>query len=198
MNIRVECPDEEAKAAFERTISSVISDSPIKSAIKDIYVYTNPEEPVFILIINYSKPTWKVKLVDAVKMRSTKDGTIVTCENDKYFPGLMRVLWERFGRENTEQLSRYEVMVRGEIHEDVLNSVIFDPEKELAKGLIDVIIRIVPEGFRIRKYIWKEEAVIVISSEDPIKDEWVKMAMNMWEVGSFVHPTPVYRGSLQA
>jgi putative methanogenesis marker protein 17 len=63
----------------------------------------------------------------------------------------------------------------------VLNEVVYDPEKELMVGLMDVILRIVPEGFRVRRYIRKDDIIAVIASEDPIKNEWVEKALRLME-----------------
>ncbi|MCS7103709.1 MAG: methanogenesis marker 17 protein, partial [Candidatus Korarchaeum sp.] len=187
----IDCPDEEGKVAFERTLSTIVTESTVKSAIDYIHISIDPSEPLFILLIKYIEPRRIVKFSDVAMVKDTKDGKVVSCENDKYFPGLMRVLWEKFGRDSIEQLSRYEVMVRGELDSDVLESVVYDPMEDLMKGLVDVIFRIIPEGFRIRKYIWGEGKVVVIASEDTIMDEFVERAKSILRGNQDVHATTI-------
>ncbi|MDI9642093.1 MAG: methanogenesis marker 17 protein [Archaeoglobales archaeon] len=181
MRLVVESPDEEGRIAYERTINTVLSESTIKGFIKRLKVFADPKEPVFILIIQFARGGGVLKFSEVATLKFVREGAIVVCENDKFMPEVLRILWEKFGSEKVEQLSRYEIMVKGEIGEDILNTIIYDPEKELMVGLMDLILRIVPEGFRIRKYIRKEGLMALIASEDPIKNEWVEKALKMME-----------------
>jgi len=181
MRLVVESPDEEGKIAYERTINTVLTESTIRGMVKSVYAYGDPREPVFILIIHYARGGGLLRFSEVVNFKYTREGVIVVCENDKLMPEVLRILWEKFGKERVEQLSRYELMVRGEIGEDVLNAVVYEPEKELMVGLMDIILRIVPEGFRVRRYLRKEGVIAVIASEDPIKEEWVEKAEKLME-----------------
>lgn len=191
MRVVLECPDEEGRIAFERTLSTILSESTVKGAIKYIRVLVDPMEPLFILIIRYTKPRGAVKFSEATTVREVKDGTLILCENDKYFPGLMRVLWKKFGRDRVEQLSRYEVRVEGKVSSDLLESTIYDPSEDFLKGLIDVIFRIIPEGFRIRKYMWHEDSVTVIASENQVREEFFERARDMLRGDEYVHSSTI-------
>lgn len=181
MRLVVESPEEEGKIAYERTISTVLAESTIKGLIKSVYAYGDPKEPVFILIIHFARGGGVLRFSEAVTLKFVKEGVIVVCENDKLIPEVLRILWEKYGREKVEQLSRYEIMVKGEIGDDVLNAVVFDPEKDLIVSLMDIILRIIPEGFRVRRYIRGENVIAIIASEDPIKNEWVEKALRLLE-----------------
>lgn len=183
MRLVVESPDEEGRIAYERTINTVLTESTIRGSIKGVHVYADPREPVFILILYLAKSSGTLRFSDVVALKFVKDGVIAVCENDKFMPEVLRILWEKFGIERVEQLSRYEIMVRGEIDNEILNAIVYDPEKELMVGLMDVILRIIPEGFRIRRYIRKENVLAVIASEDPIKNDWIEKAKKMMEAG---------------
>lgn len=183
MRLVVNSPDEEGKMAYERTISTVLAESTIKGLIKSVYAYGDPKEPVFILIIHFARGGGVLKFSEVVTLKFARDGVIAVCENDKLIPEVLRILWEKYGREKVEQLSRYEIIVKGEINDDVLNAVVFDPEKELMVSLMDIILRIVPEGFRVRRYIRREGVIAIIASEDPIKKEWIEKALRLMEEG---------------
>ncbi|MEM1670950.1 MAG: methanogenesis marker 17 protein [Archaeoglobaceae archaeon] len=181
MRLVVESPDEEGRIAYERTINTVLSESTIRGSIKGVRVYADPKEPVFILILQLAKSSGVIKFSDAVALKFVKDGVIAVCENDKFMPEVLRILWEKFGNEKVEQLSRYEIMVKNGISDEILNAIVYDPEKELMAGLMDLILRIIPEGFRIRRYIRKDNLLAVIASEDPIKSDWIEKAIRMME-----------------
>jgi putative methanogenesis marker protein 17 len=181
MRLLVESPDEEGKMAYERTISTVLAESTIRGLVRNVYVYGDPREPVFILIIQFARGSGVLRFSEVVTIKSARDGVIVVCENERLMPEVLRILYEKYDREKVEQLGRYEIMVKGEIGEDVLNEVVYDPEKELIVGLMDVILRIMPEGFRVRRYIRRSDTIAVIASEDPIKNEWVEKTLRLME-----------------
>lgn len=181
MRLVVESPDEEGRIAYERTINTVLTESTIRGSIKGVHAYADPKESLFILILHLAKSKGVVRFSEVVTLKYVKEGVIAVCENDKFMPEVLRILWEKFGSEKVEQLSRYEIMVRGEIGNEILNAIVYDPEKELMVGLMDVILRIIPEGFRIRRYIRKENFFAVVASEDPIKNEWIEKAIKMME-----------------
>ncbi len=53
--------------------------------------------------------------------------------------------------------------------DDISSIIVYDPHEELKKNVIDALIRITPEGFRVRKHFISEHMLAFIASEDPIK-----------------------------
>ncbi|MDI9645412.1 MAG: methanogenesis marker 17 protein [Archaeoglobales archaeon] len=176
MRLVIESPDEEGKEAYYRTVSTILSESTVRGSIREFYIYADPKEPLVILAITFSKSGEVLKFSDVVTLKAAKEGVIAVCENDKLMPEVLRILWEKVGSDKVEQLSRYEVMVKENLSEEILNAVVYDPSKELMTGLIDIIVRTIPEGFRIRKYMQVEGKIVIVASEDLIKEEWIKMA----------------------
>lgn len=66
---------------------------------------------------------------------------------------------------------------------DVLRElVIEEPQQEVIDRLIDAIaLRIIPEGFRVRKHELSMSHVMFVASEDTLKPEWIKKARDMLE-----------------
>jgi len=56
---------------------------------------------------------------------------------------------------------------------------VYDPQEELKKNVIDALLRITPEGFRVRKHYIDARMLAFIASEDPIKPEWLDICRKL-------------------
>ena len=63
--------------------------------------------------------------------------------------------------------------------DDIASIVVYDPRDELKKAVIDALIRITPEGFRVRKHFISERMLAFIASEDPIRPEWIDICRRL-------------------
>jgi putative methanogenesis marker protein 17 len=61
----------------------------------------------------------------------------------------------------------------------IASIIVYDPQEELKKNVIDALIRITPEGFRVRKHFISEHMLAFIASEDPIKEEWMEICRHL-------------------
>ncbi|MCD5424896.1 MAG: methanogenesis marker 17 protein, partial [Methanosarcinaceae archaeon] len=59
------------------------------------------------------------------------------------------------------------------------NLKVYDPNKSLKKKIIEMAIRVAPEGFRVRYHSFKGEEFIFVATEEIMNDEWIKEARKM-------------------
>jgi hypothetical protein len=52
-------------------------------------------------------------------------------------------------------------------------------QKNVRRNITDCLLRVIPEGFRVRKQIVDNNTLAIIASEDPVKEGWVKKAVEM-------------------
>lgn len=52
-------------------------------------------------------------------------------------------------------------------------------QKNVRRNITDCFLRVIPEGFRVRKQIVDNNTLAIIASEDPVKEGWVKKAVKM-------------------
>jgi hypothetical protein len=52
-------------------------------------------------------------------------------------------------------------------------------QKNVRRNITDCLLRVIPEGFRVRKQIVDNNTLAIIASEDPVKEGWVKKAVKM-------------------
>jgi putative methanogenesis marker protein 17 len=65
--------------------------------------------------------------------------------------------------------------------EDIPDIIVFEPIEELKRKIIDSIRRVAPEGYRIIKHDITNKYILLIASEEPIKDEWLEKGQTLVE-----------------
>ncbi|HTX43601.1 MAG TPA: methanogenesis marker 17 protein [Methanocella sp.] len=175
----VESEDKEGAAKYREVISDILSDLNLVRAIGRLKVYIDPKAPVFIIVGIFRPGLAKLTLGDVADISSVTEGLLVSVREELYASKALGKLWAKYGRENIIQTDRAAaiVPVKGDFArqmDDVSAIVVYDPREELKKNVIDALLRITPEGFRVRKHFIDEHMLAFIASEDPIKPEWME------------------------
>jgi len=93
---------------------------------------------------------------------------------------LLNKLWSKYGKENLEQPDKKIIIVKNRSLKEldiIRELVIEEPQQEVLDRLIDAIaLRIIPEGFRVRKHELSMSHVLFVASEDTLKPEWIAKA----------------------
>jgi hypothetical protein len=58
---------------------------------------------------------------------------------------------------------------------------VYDPQEDMKKNVIEALLRITPEGFRVRKHNITQRSLSFIASEDPIKPEWLAKCRSIYD-----------------
>jgi len=178
----VESTDTEGAKVYEMIIKQIFQDLQLSPSVKDIRVFVDPEEVVFILAIKMDKTSNFTTLSDVTSIEYDKetDKTIIRVKDENYLPNILKKLWLEKGRANVHQPDRFSFVLEGK--EDNLNHlVIDDPYENLKKRVYDAIFRIIPEGFRIIRDISKNDVIAVVCTDELIKDEWVDKGLKYVE-----------------
>lgn len=180
----VESEDREGAAKYREVISDILSDLNLVRAIGRLKVYIDPKAPVFIIVGLFRPGLAKLTLGDVADITSVEEGLLVSIREELYASKAVGKLWAKYGRENVIQTERAAVIVplKGDFAkqmDDISSIVVYDPREDLKKNVIDALLRITPEGFRVRKHYIDEHTLAFIASEDPIKPEWVEMCKKL-------------------
>jgi putative methanogenesis marker protein 17 len=180
----VESEDREGAAKYREVISDILSDLNLVRAIGRLKVYVDPTAPVFIIVGLFRPGLAKLALGDVADISSVNEGLLVSVREELYASKALGKLWARYGRENVIQTDRAAVIVpvKGDFArqmDDIASIVVYDPQEELKKNVIDALLRITPEGFRVRKHYIDEHMLAFVASEDPIKPEWMEMCKKL-------------------
>ncbi len=173
--MNVECYDETGAEVYDMVVRQILQDLQITRAVKDLSVYVDPREPLFIIVIIYEKTAPPVRLLDIAdydKMREANE-VFLKIKDETYLPELLSLLWELEGRNKVHQSSRSEVII-DDPHNDIKNLVVHNPEENLRKKIYDALFRIIPEGLRVVDHYSEGNLIALTASDETIKDEWLQ------------------------
>ena len=180
--MKVECYDETGAEVYDMVVRQILQDLQITRAVKDLRVYVDPREPVFIIVISYEKTAPLVRLTDFAEIEYMKEANEVflRIEDETYLPELLSKLWELEGRNKVHQSSRSEVII-DDPQTEIKNLVVHNPEENLRKKIYDALFRIIPEGFRVVDHYSEGNIIALTASDEIIKDEWLKKTQDIIE-----------------
>jgi putative methanogenesis marker protein 17 len=171
----VESYDKNGADVYEMVIRQTLQDLQLSRAIRDIKVFTDPREPVFIIVIKYEKAASPITIDDFTEYEYKKDENTlyIRVKDETYLPELLQKLWGLEGRENIQQPSRDEIIISNP-KAKVEGIHIHDPAEDLKKKIYDAIFRIIPEGFKVIEQLSKGNVIAMVCSDEIIKKEWIK------------------------
>ncbi|VVB94044.1 Uncharacterised protein [uncultured archaeon] len=184
----VESPDAVGAKTTRTLIMDTIADLSLSRVIGRLHVFVDPVEPVFIFaaLLRLGTPSIRLKDFAKVDMGALgKDEIRIEIDKEEYTIKLLNKLWERYGKENIEQPDKNVLIVKADPLKEMdamSELVIEEPQQEVLDRLIDAIaLRIIPEGFRVRKHELSMSHVLFVASEDTLKPEWLAKAKDMLE-----------------
>ncbi len=185
---RVESPDKTGAEAYESVIRDVLADLELTTVLGRLWVYIDPVEPFFLFctLIRTGLPPICVKdMADISTGTPSTKKVELKLTNEEHIPTLLNILWIEYGRENVSQPERLVITIdtdnKDEVAENLADVVIADPRREIESRLADALLRITPEGFRVRHHVSTGSEMLFVASEDPIKSEWIKKAEDMMD-----------------
>ncbi len=122
-------------------------------------------------------------MADITTGTTSDEGVLIAIINEGYVVSLLSTLVAEYGRENISQPDKKTVAIatedKIEVAKSVAEVVIADPRREVDTRLADALLRITPEGFRVRHHVSTESEMLFVASEDAIKPEWIDQANDM-------------------
>lgn len=178
--MKVECYDETGADVYEMVVRQILQDLQITRAVKDLRVYADPREPVFIIVVSYEKTAPALKLLDFAEYEENKEANeiFLKIKDETYLPELLSKLWELEGRNKVHQSSRYEVIV-DDPQADLKNMVVHNPEEDLRKKIYDAMFRIIPEGFRVVDHYSEGNIIALTASDEVIRADWLQITQDI-------------------
>ncbi|MGC9516601.1 MAG: methanogenesis marker 17 protein [Methanomicrobiales archaeon] len=178
----VECYDEKGAEVYEMIIRHVLQEVQITRSIKDIKVYADPREPVFIIAIKVEKTSKPVKIEDFAEYKYDEEENkiYIRIKDETYLPDLLKKLWDIEGRENIQQPTRFEVVINHP-RSKLEGLIVHDPAQKLKRKIYDAIFRILPEGFRVIRDLSEDDIVAMTCSDEILKDEWIEKGKELVE-----------------
>lgn len=185
--ISVESPDIVGAKTTETLIRDTLADLSLTRVIKRLKVYVDPVEPVFIFtaLLRLSSPPVRIKDFSRVEMTDIeKDEVKLELLKETHVVKLLNKLWDRYGKANIDQPDKKVILIQtpepDKEVEFLKELIIEEPQQEVLDRLIDAVaLRIIPEGFRVRKHELTKSHIVFVASEDTLKPEWIERGQEM-------------------
>lgn len=135
-----------------------------------------PEVPLFIISLEMrAKPAAKT-IGDVASTRSEGGVIYVSIADEMYAPGILTGLWDRYGRDNVQQLERLEISVRGPKTSAEVDGIQVESSEEPVKEVLGALWRVFPEGIRVRRSLESGGVITVVATEEIMVPEFLEEA----------------------
>ncbi len=185
---RVESPDKTGAESYESVIRDVLADLELTTVLGRLWIHIDPTEPVFLFctLIRTGLPPIRVSdMADISTGAPSAKEVELKLTNEEHVSTLLNILWIEYGREKVSQPEKKVIAIdtknKEEVAKKLADVVIADPRREIESRLADALLRITPEGFRVRHHVSTESEMLFVASEDSIKPEWVNKAEDMMD-----------------
>ncbi|MCQ8898018.1 MAG: methanogenesis marker 17 protein [Hadesarchaea archaeon] len=153
-----------------------LSELGLGGAVEEMRILVDIRKPLFAVRVRLGPPLPPVRVRDCARVQEAPDGIHVVLLDEGQAPFLARLLRERFGKGGVEQLDRWEVVVPpGAVGAKELEEmVVSHPRERMMERIMDAVERVIPVGFRVGYAERGEDHLLLIASENPIKEGWVE------------------------
>lgn len=152
----------------------VLSELGLGGALEELRILVDMRKPLFAISVRLGPPLPPVRVADCARVQEAADGIHVVLLDEGQAPFLARLLRERFGG-SLEQLDRWEVVVPPGVMpvKELEQLVVSYPQERTMGRILDAIDRILPVGFRVRYAEGEGNSLLLVASENPLREEWV-------------------------
>lgn len=180
--MKVECYDREGAEAYELVVKQVLQDLQLGRAIEDLRIFSDPREPVFIIVVKFARAASPIYLEDmAIPEYDKEENKLhLRITDETYLPELLQKLWRLEGREKIQQPTRFEIIIENPTVK-LEGLMVHDPQETLKKKIYDAIFRIIPEGFRVIRDISQDNIIAMVCTDELLQEEWIKKAYKIIE-----------------
>jgi len=172
-HFEVECPEPKGGDYYRRIAEVVLLDHDLVKVISKLHIFIDPRVPIFIAVGETRKLPSLVRLRDFADVNIQGDQVTFSIGNETYLAPLLRILWERFGKERVMQPDRFTIQMNLSPSESggIEDLVVMDPSETLYKDLIYALQCIQPEGFKVRRQYYGNNRFYLVASEDTLPED---------------------------
>jgi putative methanogenesis marker protein 17 len=103
----------------------------------------------------------------------------VVLEDEIDLGDALKTLWSTYGRDRVEQSGRTEIVVKGADPDSLRELKIRKERVSVSEKVNELVNRVIPEGLRVRNAMKEGDLLIVMAAEDPIPEDWKRMAADL-------------------
>ena len=175
MKVIVEGQEDCGNQSYDELFRRILLDLGITRMVDEVHMIIKPEDAFFLISLKVRASTGAKSVTEVAKLEQRTEGTLLTITNEVFAPRLLAMLWRDYGRQRVDQLSRFELLVRG-VKTDELAELMLDPGEELKQKILDAVWRLLPEGLKVRHNIYTEGVLTIAATEHTMTQEWKDLA----------------------
>ena len=166
----VECTEPLGGEYYKQITNDVLLDHNLLRVIHKLHIFIDPKVPIFVAVGVMKKVSSRVRVQDFANVNPLEGKTILVISDETYLAPMLKVFWERFGKDHVEQPDRFTVILYDvpASSQEIEEIVVADPSEALYKDLIYALRCIAPEGFRVRRETYGKEKFSFVASEDTL------------------------------
>ena len=143
--------------------------------------------PAIYLGCRFKRDVQPVVLSDIARIREQGGETRLQITEERYYDEVLSVLAKRYGVESVVQDERNIIFEKG-IFPDLEKTVVYDFTEEVREHIIDALWHILPEGFKVRRFVHFEDGFVGTVSDVPtIREFDIQMQAIADEMGAGWH-----------
>lgn len=179
MKMIVVSSDSKGGEMYRHIIERNVEDLALGSSVEGIAVLIKPELPLFVIKVRYRECESKNKLGELAKIEQRSGNVRVVLEDEIDLGDALKTLWSTYGRDRVEQSGRTEIVVKGADPDSLRELKIRKERVSVSEKVNELVNRVIPEGLRVRNAMKEGELLIVMAAEDPIPEDWKRMAADL-------------------
>lgn len=175
MEIVVEGTDQQGAESYGQLFERILIEMGLISVLEKVFLLVRPADPLVVVSVRMRKAAGARPIYDVVQLDDKEGGVMLSIIDETYAPRVIALLWKNFGRDRVEQLTRYEIYIRGVTKADLWELKI-SPEEELRAQVLDAIWKLVPEGLKIRHSFSSDNVMTIANTEHGFQPDWLRKA----------------------
>jgi putative methanogenesis marker protein 17 len=172
MDIEVTGNDEYGNQAYKDLFATIMNDAGKALFIDKAKIVLRPDIPLFIFCVRLVNEPQNKVITDAATLRQDGTDLHMSISDENYAPEILSQLWKRYGRDNVNQQTRFDLVVANADEKEVGSMQIASGE-EAKKEIIGALWRAMPEGIKVRHNISEGSIITIIATEEIIRPEMI-------------------------
>lgn len=180
-NTVVEGTDPQGCERYRALYEEIMSDVGKLAIVERSHLILKPEVPLFIFSVKL-KGAPAPKTVGAVaSTRAEKGKVYVSITDEVYAPGILKALWDRYGRDSVTQTDRFDITVDGADSSMEVDDLKVESSEQPVQEVVGALWRVMPEGIRNRRVIFNNDVLTVVATEEIKQPEFIAEAEKLHE-----------------
>ena len=169
----VECPEPLGAEYYRQITNDVLLDHNLLKVIEKLHIFIDPKVPIFVAVGTIRKITTIVRVRDFANVNPLEGKITLVISDETYLAPMLKIFWEKFGKDHVEQPDRFTVMLYGVTMApgEIEDLVVADPSESVFRDLIYAFRCIAPEGFRLRSEKFTKTKFSFVASENTLAED---------------------------